>query len=161
LSCQSAKAKVSGVPAIRQTEEGENKMKNAASKFATVIVMTTAFAVAAHAQSRITVNVPFTFVIADRTFSAGVYSLSSAENKFTVQDSAGKPVFMGIVNHVSGRQIGPTGQVVFHCYERRCFLSEFWTPTRDNGSQLLPSRYEREIARHQQKTEFALLDQKR
>ena len=136
-------------------------MKNTASKFATVIVMTAALALAAQAQSRITVKVPFSFVIADRTFSAGVYSLLSEGGKFTVQDSYGKPIFMGVASQVSGRNIGPTGQAVFHCYESRCFLSEFWTPTRDNGSLLAPSRYEREVARHQQKTEFALLDQRR
>jgi hypothetical protein len=121
--------------------------------------MTAALAVAAHAQSRIIVKVPFNFVIADRTFSAGVYSLSSEENKFTVQDSYGKPIFMGIVNQVSGRQVGTAGQVVFHCYDNHCFLSEIWTPTRENGKQLLPSRYEAELARHTKGTEFALLEE--
>jgi hypothetical protein len=118
------------------------------------------FAVAlAQAQSRITVKVPFNFVISDRTFPAGQYSVSSSRDHLTVQDSTGKPVFMGLANPVSGRRIGETGQLVFHCYDDHCFLSEFWTPTRDNGSQLLPSRYEAELAKHRTRTEFALLDQ--
>src|SRR5580658_2193416 len=50
------------------------------------------------------------------------------------------------------------GQVVFHCCADRCFLSEYWTPTRENGSQLLPSRYEAELAKHGKGIEFALLD---
>ena len=113
----------------------------------------------AQAQSRITVQVPFNFLISDRTFPAGQYSISSSRNQLTVQDSTGKSVFIGIANPVSGRRVGETGQVVFHCYENRCFLSEFWTPTRDNGNQLLPSRYEAELAKHRKGMEFALLEQ--
>jgi hypothetical protein len=113
----------------------------------------------AQAQSRITVKVPFNFLISDRTFPAGQYSVSSSRNQLTVQDSTGKSVFIGIANPVSGRRVGETGQVVFHCYENRCFLSEFWTPTRENGNQLLPSRYEAELAKHRKGMEFALLEQ--
>jgi hypothetical protein len=68
---------------------------------------------------------------------------------------------MATTNPVSGRRVGSTGEVVFHCYADRCFLSEFWTPVREYGDQLLPSRYERELAMHWQRTEFALLDQQR
>lgn len=113
----------------------------------------------AQAQSRVTVKVPFNFVISDRTFPAGQYSVSSSRDHLTVQDSTGKPVFIGIANSVSGRRVGETGQLVFHCYDDHCFLSEFWTPTQDNGSQLLPSRFEAELAKHKKGTEFALLDQ--
>ena len=113
----------------------------------------------AQAQSRITVKVPFNFVISNKTFPAGQYSVSSSRDRLTVQDATGKPVFVGIANAVSGRRVGETGQLVFHCYDDRCFLSEFWTPTRETGSQLLPSRYEAELARHRKGTEFALLDQ--
>jgi hypothetical protein len=113
----------------------------------------------AQAQSKITVKVPFDFLISDRTFRAGQYSVSASRDQLTVQDSTGKSVFIGIANAVSGRSVGETGQVVFHCYDNRCFLSEFWTPTRDNGNQLFPSRYEAELAKHRKGTEFALLAQ--
>lgn len=113
----------------------------------------------ADAQSGIMVEVPFNFLISDRTFPAGQYSISSSRDRMTVQDSAGKVVFLGIANQVSGRRVGPTGQVVFHCYADRCFLSEYWTPTRENGSQLLPSRYEAELAKHRKGIAFALLEQ--
>jgi hypothetical protein len=112
-----------------------------------------------HAQARITVKVPFNFLISDRTFSAGQYSVSSSRNQLTVQDSTGKTIFLGIANPVSGRHVDETGQIVFHCYDNRCFLSEFWTPTRDEGNQLLPSRYEVEVAKYRERTEFALLQE--
>jgi hypothetical protein len=111
------------------------------------------------AQSRVTVKVPFDFSISDRTFPAGQYSISSSQDRLTVQDSAGKPVFIGIANQVSGRRVGGTSMVVFHCYDARCFLSELWTPPRENGVQLLPSRREAAMARRKDATEFALLDQ--
>ncbi len=64
---------------------------------------------------------------------------------------------MATTNQVSGRRVGSTGEVVFHCYQNQCFLSEFWTPVREYGDQLLPSRYEQEVAKQGQRTEFALL----
>lgn len=133
-------------------------MKHTACKFAALAVMC-ALATFARAQSRITVNVPFSFVISDKTFQAGQYSVSSARERFTLQDSTGKIIFMATTNAVSGRHVGPTGEIVFHCYNNRCFLSEFWTPVREYGDQLVPSRYEMEVAKanHGQKTEFALL----
>jgi hypothetical protein len=113
----------------------------------------------APAQSRITVEVPFNFMVSDKTLPAGQYSVSASRNQLAVQDSNGRPVFIGIANPVSRRQVGETGQFVFHCYDDRCFPSEFWTPTRVNGSQLLPSRYEVELAKNRKGAEFALLAQ--
>jgi hypothetical protein len=134
-------------------------MKKQTFQLLALCVLTTFAVSLAHAQSRITVKVPFNFLISDRTFPAGQYSVSSSRNQLTVQDSTGKQVFIGIANPVSGRRVGETGQIVFHCYDNRCFLSEFWTPTRDNGNQLLPSRYEAELAKHRRGMEFALLEQ--
>jgi hypothetical protein len=134
-------------------------MKKQTIQLALMCLLFTFAVTLVQAQSRITVKVPFNFLISERIFPAGQYSVSSSRNQLTVQDSTGKSVFIGIANPVSGRHVGETGRVVFHCYDNRCFLSEFWTPTRDNGSQLLPSRYEKELAKHKQGTEFALLEQ--
>jgi hypothetical protein len=113
----------------------------------------------AQAQSSITVQVPFSFMVSSKTFPAGQYSVSASRNQLTLQDSNGKSVFIGMANPVSGRRVSETGQLVFHCYNDSCFLSEFWTPTRDNGSQLLPSRYEAELAKNRKGADFALLAQ--
>lgn len=113
------------------------------------------FAQAAFGQS-ISVKVPFTFVIADRLYPAGEYSLSSSREKLVVQDSAGKVVSMSLSNAVTGRHAGDNGEVVFHCYASRCFLSELWIPTSEIGRQLLPSRSEIESAKNNTQTYFAL-----
>ena len=104
-------------------------MKKQTLQLASTLLIGYAFAVSlAQAQSGITVNVPFNFLISDRTFPAGRYSVSSSRNQLTVQDSTGKAIFIGIANPVSGRRVGPTGMVVFHCYDARCFLSEYKMP---------------------------------
>ena len=133
-------------------------MKKQTLQLASLCLLTFAVTLA-QAQSKITVKVPFNFVISDRAFPAGQYSVSSSRDRLTVQDATGKSVFIGIANSVSGRRVAETGQVVFRCYDDRCFLSEFWTPTQESGSRLLPSRYEAELARHGKGTEFALREQ--
>lgn len=133
-------------------------MKKQTLQLAALCFLLLFIATFAQAQSRIMVKVPFNFVISDRAFPAGQYSVSSSRDHLTVQDSTGKPVFIGIANPVSGRRVAETGQIVFHCYDDHCFLSEFWTPTRENGSQLLPSRYEAELAKRKKETEFAVLE---
>lgn len=133
-------------------------MKNQAWKLTLCVLFATSVAFG-QSQARITVSVPFAFVISDKMFPAGEYSVSSLHDKITVQDSSGKAVFLAMTNEVSGRHVGSTGQIVFHCYDSHCFLSEFWTPTRENGNQLLPSRYEAELAKQKKGTEFALVGQ--
>jgi hypothetical protein len=135
-------------------------MKKHTLQLASLGFLTLASAVAL-AQSAIAVKVPFDFMVSNKTFPAGQYSISASRDQLTLQDSTGKPIFVGIANAVSGRRVGGIGEVVFHCYSDRCFLSEYWTPTRENGSQLLPSRYEAELAKHHGGTKFALLGQPR
>jgi len=136
-------------------------MKKQALHFAVLCIWIAFAGTHATAQSRITVKVPFDFSISDETFPAGQYSIGSVHDQLTVQNSAGKTVFIGMTNQVSGRRVGRTGMVVFHCYDARCFLSELWTPAREGGSQLLRSRSEAAMARHGEPTEFALLEQPR
>ena len=134
-------------------------MKKQALQLAVLCISMACAATHALAQSRITVKVPFEFSISDETFPSGLYSMGSSHGQLTVQDSAGKTIFIGMANQVSGRRVSRTGMVVFHCYDARCFLSELWTPTREGGSQLLRSRSEAAMARHREPTEFALLEQ--
>jgi hypothetical protein len=133
-------------------------MKKQTLQLASLCWLTLA-ATPAPAQAKITVTVPFNFMVSDKTFPSGQYLISASRDRLTVQNSTGEPVFIGIANAVSGRQIGETGEVVFHCYDDRCFLAEYWTPTQEYGRQLLPSRYEADLAKHHRVIEFALIEQ--
>jgi hypothetical protein len=160
LFCPFVEAKVSASSGRPEHQE-ETTMQKQTFRLASLCLLLTFASALVQAQSRITVQVPFHFVASDRTFPAGRYSVSASGDKLTLQDATGKPLFIAITNPVTGRQAGATGKIVFHCYDNHCFLSEFWTPTRETGSQLLPSRYEVELAKHRKGTEFALLDQPR
>ncbi len=124
-------------------------------RFVVLVLVLLGLGQTAFSQS-ISVKVPFSFVIADRMYLAGEYSLSSSRENLIVQDSAGKVISMSLSNAVTGRRVGDSGEVVFHCYANRCFLSELWIPTSDIGRQLLPSRSEIESAKNNPQTYFAL-----
>ena len=92
-------------------------MKKQTLQLAALSLLLMFAATVAQAQAKITVKVPFNFLIFDRTFPAGQYSVSSSSGLLTMQDSSGKPIFIGFVYPVGGRHAGATGQIVFHCYD--------------------------------------------
>jgi hypothetical protein len=103
--------------AASQSTQEKTIMKKQTLQLASLSLMLMFAATVAQAQAKITVKVPFNFLISDRTFPAGQYSVSSSSGLLTVQDSSGKPIFIGFVYTVGGRRAGATGQIVFHCYD--------------------------------------------
>jgi hypothetical protein len=128
-------------------------------QFQTVVCLLLIFAATLLKAQTIAFKVPFNFLIANKSFPAGEYFVSGAQDHLTVRDASGKPIFSGIVNAVSGRQVGKNGLIVFRCYEDSCFLSEYWNPTREFGSQLLASHFEKELAKQRSAADFALLEE--
>jgi hypothetical protein len=123
-----------------------------------IVCLVVLFAATLLEAQTIAFKVPFNFLISNKTFPAGQYFVSGAQDHLTARDASGKPVFSEIVNPVSGRHPGKNGQIVFHCYRDRCFLSEYWDPTREFGSRLLTSRFEKEMAKQKRGgVYFALL----
>ena len=114
-------------------------------------------AISAQAQSgRVKVNVPFPFTAADQTLPAGEYVFSNSDHKVMIADPH-KSIAMLLANYVSGRKAPETGQVVFLCYGRKCFVSEIWAPGQDVGGQVVRSHTQMGVARHQAPAYFALL----
>lgn len=111
----------------------------------------------AYGQERVKVKVPFEFVVEDRNLPQGEYLISAVRDEVIVQNSEGKTLAMVLTNPVSGHEVGTTGLAIFQCYERRCFLSEVWSPTAVAGRQLMRSRGEKEIAKRKAPTYFALV----
>jgi hypothetical protein len=103
------------------------------------------------------VQIPFNFVLGDKTYPAGAYAFSAAKNTVIVQNSEGTRLAMSMANHVTGRSAGNNGQVIFECYLDQCFLSQIWTPGQDDGRQLLRSRMETRIAAKRPGKYMALL----
>src|SRR5579864_582112 len=105
-------------------------------------------------------KVPFDFNVAGKRFAAGEYMMVPGSQRVTIVSLAeGKTVALALANAVSGKTAGRTGRVIFRCYRQRCFLQEVWSPTQDNGLQILTSPAEREQARFVEGVYFAVLGQ--
>ncbi|MEP6911846.1 MAG: hypothetical protein ABI923_03775 [bacterium] len=105
--------------------------------------------VSANAQSTsIKANIPFEFVVGDKTLPAGAYSVTTANAAFDalrIQSADGK--------NSAVRLSGPTEQknksrarMVFHRYGHNYFLAEVWNGG-SNGRELAKSKQERAIER--------------
>jgi hypothetical protein len=91
-------------------------------------------------------KIPFNFAVSGKTFPAGEYT--------------GRLIAMVLANNISGRSARANGQIIFHCYRDRCFLSELWSPTQENGRQLLTSRTEADLAKEERGKYFAVVGEK-
>jgi len=104
-------------------------------------------------ESKITVNIPFEFVIGEKTFPAGQYSLrrivsnSSADQLLihSVDRSVDTPT--GITRPNRGSEIQKRSSLVFNRYGDQYFLYQVWTAGSDTGRELFRSRTERNLAK--------------
>ena len=103
--------------------------------------------VSAQAQSAKTVisNVPFEFIVADKTLPAGKYRINrSIGNALKIWTSDAAAI--RLTNEIEPSKDG-RARLVFHRYGDRYFLAEVWSGSGDVGRQLLKSRQERAIER--------------
>lgn len=115
----------------------------------------------AHAQrGGVRAQIPFSFAVSGKTFPAGKYTMIAASRQLKIEDENGRVVAVSLANEVSGRSVGPNGEIIFHCYGYRCFLAEVWSPTEENGRQLPTPRMEADLHKEQRGTYFAVLGEK-
>jgi hypothetical protein len=105
-------------------------------------------------------KVPFSFALSGKTFPAGEYRMIASSHQVNIEDDYGKVVAMVLANDVSGRSAGENGQIIFLCYRDRCFLSQVWSPTQENGRELLTYRQEAELTKEGKGNYFAVLGEK-
>jgi hypothetical protein len=101
--------------------------------------------------------IPFSFVVLGKTFPAGEYRLIAAPHTVRIEDANGIPVATVLANEISDRSAAATGQLIFHCYSDRCFLSELRSPTPGESRQFLTSRSETRLAKQESRKQFAVL----
>lgn len=122
------------------------------------LAVTFGLAVSAFAQSGgVEVRIPFNFTAAGKNLSAGDYWVSAFPHMVKIQDADRRVVALALANEVSGRSAGEKGHITFRCYRDRCFLSELWFPTGENGRELLTSRQEATLAKEDRGQYFAVL----
>jgi hypothetical protein len=106
-------------------------------------------------------TVPFHFIVGGKTFAAGEYTMVAGRQRVSVMSAAdGRTVAIALANDVSGHLAGATGRIIFRCYDTRCFLAELWSPTEQNGRQLLISPAESETIRERSGNYYAILGTK-
>lgn len=112
----------------------------------------------AYAQSGgVHAKIPFNFTVAGKTFPAGAYTMIVVSHQVNIRDADGRKIAMVLANEISGKSTGANGQIIFHCYSEHCFLSEVWSPTHEDGLQLLTPRSEADLAKKENGGYFAVL----
>lgn len=110
-----------------------------------VFVALCAAAPAAHAQSRLTANIPFAFAVGNQECPAGVWNIQqSASNPaiLTIESRDGKHRFVVTATSVTRNDAYAPAQLVFNQYGAERFLSQVWR-SQGPGSQLHPGGAER------------------
>lgn len=107
-------------------------------------------AVSASAQSlanSIRVNIPFDFLLADQTLSAGDYSIGRAlvdETILRLRSADGRSSLIRITHGVQTLSPRNKPTLVFHRYGDQYFLSQVWQAGAQSGRVFVESRSERE-----------------
>jgi hypothetical protein len=131
----------------QEEEEMARQMVKGLTMLALLLTLAlAATVVTAEGQQRIRANVPFEFIVGDKTLPAGEYAvraMGAASDVLAIQGTR--------ANHNAIRLTNPTVRadmstsLVFHRYGNKVFLAQVWEG--ENGRQLLKSRQERDIQR--------------
>ena len=131
-------------------------MKKDILKRFTMLMLTVALAVAtaavsANAQSRneVIANIPFEFVVGDKTLPGGEYSVRSAtagNEALRLQGTDNGKSAVRLTNPAKEMKDKTHARLVFHRYGQNYFLAEVWDG-QSTGRQILKSRQERAIER--------------
>jgi len=98
----------------------------------------------------VTANIPFDFVIADKTLPAGKYSVRSATqggDVLKIGSRDGKSSAMRFSDSIPEKRENPTARLVFHRYGQKYFLAQVWSGD-DYGRELRQCKTER-VLRHE------------
>jgi len=100
------------------------------------------------AQSWMTADIPFAFVVGDRTLPAGEYIVRpEGPVGVLIQNTDGKAAIFALPHAIQSPTVTPHSRFVFHQYGDTYFLSELWKPGNQTGQKLNMSPRERELAR--------------
>jgi len=110
-----------------------------------------AASVQAQSGNKMEVNIPFAFMVGERQFPAGAYSIKQvARNdlKMLLIQSEDARLSALIQTHDVQAGAEPSkGRAVFHQYGDKYFLSRVWTPGTSVGRELYRSSAERRLAK--------------
>lgn len=107
----------------------------------------------AQAPEKVVVNVPFDFVVGDKTLAAGEYSVRSVSTgrtqAFLVKSADGRDSCITLTNSVQAGSSSKESKLVFRQYGSRYFLSQIWTAGANVGRVIPRSRLQRDAEREE------------
>lgn len=130
-------------------------MKRQVAKGLTMLMLVVGLALAtasvANGQSgrQLKAQVPFDFIVGERTLRSGQYEVndaSSAGEVLAIRDASGKTQAMRLSSPVvaNGKQ-DMNAKLVFHRYGNTYFLSQVWLAGRSTGREFAKTKQERAI----------------
>lgn len=144
------------------------QLVNALTTISFLIALTVMTVGSAQGQSLangIQVNVPFDFIVADKTLPAGEYSIRriepfSSENVLVISSVDGPETVTRLTNAVEARDPKEWTAVVFHRYGDQYFLFQVWPAGANTGRVLIKSHAERKIEQKGRNSVGALRENK-
>ncbi|MFZ0808733.1 MAG: hypothetical protein WAN03_21240 [Candidatus Sulfotelmatobacter sp.] len=119
-------------------------------------------AIPAYAQGGgVEARIPFQFSVNGKTLPAGEYKLTANANLIQIEDAQGKPVARARADYASGRTVGATGEIIFHCYRDVCLLAEIWSPVKGDSRKLSTTQTEARLAKEDTGKYFAVIGKQR
>jgi len=135
-------------------EEG-GKMKKQAFGTATLLTLLlalTAISVSAQSQRSKITNIPFDFIVGEKTLPAGEYTFEPNRRDFDkvwlVQSRDGRTSALFTTMLLRASETQEKAKLVFHKYGDQYFLSQIWTPGDTTGRELFTPRLELEMAKN-------------
>jgi cytolysin (calcineurin-like family phosphatase) len=118
-----------------------------------VLLILAAMSVHAQSSNRQTANIPFSFNVDGKTFSAGLYSVTrlnpqSDKAALAIKSADGNMSKVVLTVPVQAGEAQESAKLVFSRYGEEYFLSQVWTPADNTGLELPKSRAEKTLARN-------------
>ena len=102
---------------------------------------------ATQAQSLLTADIPFDFVVGDKQLHSGKYRVSQmSPGVMLIQSKVTLSSAIVLTTTVQAGKISEVGTLVFNRYGDQYFLSKIWAASSDTGREVPKSRLEREVA---------------
>ena len=117
-----------------------------------LVLMLTAVSVCAQSDRSKVTNIPFNFIVGQKTLPAGEYTVEpnkrDSHNVWLVQRRDGRKSALFTTMPVRASETQEKTKLIFHKYGDQYFLSQIWTPGGNSGRELLIPRLERELAKN-------------
>jgi hypothetical protein len=116
------------------------------------LLMLTAVTVSAQSERIRVVNIPFSFIVGQKTLPAGAYNLEpfreGSNYVWQVQSREDQAAALFTTMPTRTSKTQEETRLVFHKYGSQYFLSQIWTQGENTGRELLMPRLERQLAKN-------------